>query len=67
MASLGLIRDWDIARLLILRKWDKVKAKELEQTPAKFDEVVKVIRKHYDDPKPNIEADLRNLIDQIDR
>lgn len=67
MASLGLIRDWDTARRLILRKWDKIKAKELETIPAKFDEIIHVIQRHYSDPKPNIEADLKNLIDQIDR
>jgi hypothetical protein len=66
MASLNLIRNWDIARPLILRRWDKLKAKELEYLPAKFDEVVKLIQKHYDEPKANIESELKNLIDQID-
>ncbi|WP_068470291.1 hypothetical protein [Candidatus Protochlamydia phocaeensis] len=68
MSNLGFIRDWDTARLLILRRWDKLKPQELEKAPANFDEVVKIIQKHYHtDPKPNIESDLKNLIDQIDR
>lgn len=68
MSNLGFIRDWDTARLLILKRWDKLKFQELENTPAKFDEVVKIIQKHYHhEPKPNIESDLKNLIDQIDR
>lgn len=68
MANLDFIRDWDTAKLLILRRWDKLKPEELENTSAKFDEVVKLIQKHYhQDPKPNIESDLKNLIDQIDR
>lgn len=68
MQSPGFIRDWDTARLLILRRWDKLKPQELEKAPANFDEVVKIIQKHYHgDPRPNIESDLKNLIDQIDR
>ncbi len=68
MSNSAWIRDWDTARLLILRRWDKIKPQELEYAPALFGEVVKIIQKHYhDDPKPNIESDLRNLIDQIDR
>lgn len=68
MEDLGLIRDWDTARLLILRRWDKLKPQELEKAPAQFDEIVKIIQKHYhQDPKPNIESDLKNLINQIDR
>lgn len=68
MSNLGLIRDWDTARLLILKRWDKLKAQELEKAPARFDEIVNIIQKHYhDEPKPNIESDLKNLIDQIDR
>lgn len=66
MANPDLIRNWDMARPLILRRWDKLKAKELEYMPAKFDEVVKLIQKHYDEPKANIESDLLNLINQID-
>lgn len=66
MTNPNWIRDWDKARLLILRRWDKLKPQELEYAPAIYDEVVKIIQKHYpDEPKSNIESDLRNLIGQI--
>ncbi len=66
MVNLNHIRDWNIAKHLILRRWDKIKPQELERTPADFNEIVRLIQRHYDDPKPNIESDLKNLIDQID-
>lgn len=65
MVEQEFLQNWNELRPLILARWDRVKPRELDRTNSSFNEVVKLIQSHYNDPKENIIQDLTNLSQQV--
>lgn len=59
------IRDWDMAKRIILMKWDRIDAVGLERTHGNIDQIIDLISEKYDDPRETIIQDLRNLAGQM--
>lgn len=57
---------WEIMKPLMLAKWNRLKAKDLEGVQPVLSDLVEVVHKKYKDmPRQSIIEDLKNLGDQI--
>ncbi len=66
MNEKDFLGHWKLLKPLILSKWPKLKESDLEGTQPVVRDLVKVIRKKYQDmPEQSIVEDLENLGQQI--
>ncbi len=59
------IRNWELAKHLILQKWGRLDAILLERTHGNFDEIVSLLRIAYDEDEENVIQELNNLVQQV--